>query len=76
MMTFPVWLPGPKCLPGGPCRGGGWVAVHGDPRYGKELAVRILLECILVSSNSFFFLFGKGKFRYVKFSLGELFWSY
>ena len=23
MMSFPVWLPGPKCLPGGPCRGEG-----------------------------------------------------
>ena len=32
------------------CLGGvGGVSVKGDPPHGKELAVRILLECILVS---------------------------
>ena len=41
-----VSLPGGVSVWGGLCPGG---LYYGDPPYGNERAVRILLECILVS---------------------------
>ena len=41
-------LPGGVSIQGGLCPGG---LCHGDPPYGNERAVRILLKCILVINN-------------------------
>ena len=53
MMSLPFLLPGPMFLPGGSVSGpmflSGEVSLtETAPLYGKEWAVRILLECILV----------------------------
>ena len=58
MMSLPVWLPGPMFLLEGLCL---WCHVpprgvfvlcppDRDPTYGEERAVRILLECFLVTN--------------------------
>ena len=47
--------PGGGCLcPAGVSLSSRGVSVQGDPPYSKERAVRILLECILVSSLDYF----------------------
>ena len=60
MMSFPVWLLRGLCQ-GGFCAGGLCPGMslsrglcQGDPPYGKERAVRIILECILIFICAYF----------------------
>ena len=52
MMSLPVWLPGSMFLMGVSVKGvicPGGVICQGDPAYGEQGAVRILLEFFLAS---------------------------